>query len=73
MAKYPYPWSSDILIFLHEMKVIDKRTKDNLFDINNIRNRYIHPTFEGEPMHDAINTLNKLCQTIDLILVQKDS
>jgi hypothetical protein len=53
------------------MEVIDKKTKDNLFEINGIRRRYIHPPFEGDPMNDAIYTLNKLCKTIDLILKHK--
>ena len=55
-------------IFYTGWEIIDKKIKDNLFDINNVRNRYIHPTFEGEPKNDAIYTLNKLCKTIDLIL-----
>lgn len=69
-ALYHIPYS-DILDFLCDMKVIDKTTKDNLFKINNLRRRYIHPTFEGDPMNDAIFTLNKLCKTIDLILKSK--
>ena len=69
-ALYHIPYS-DILGFLYDMGVIDKKTKGNLFEINNIRRRYIHPTFEGDPMKDAIFTLNQLCKTIDLILKSK--
>ena len=65
LYRIPY---SDILDFLYDMKVIDKKIKDNLFEINNKRHRYIHPTFKGDPMNDAVFTLNKLCETIDLIL-----
>ena len=68
-ALYNIPYSS-LSDFLYEMKEIDKQIKNNLFQINTIRNRYI-PTLEGVPENDAVHTLNLLCRTIDLIIKLK--
>lgn len=70
-ALYRIPYS-DILNLLYGINIINERIKKNLFKINMIRNKYIHPTFDGEPMDDARNTLNLLCKTIDLILKHRE-
>jgi hypothetical protein len=57
LYRIPY---SEILNLLYDIKIINKEIKDNLYDINMTRNRYIHPTLEGEPEKDDLSTqLNK--------------
>jgi hypothetical protein len=68
LYRIPY---SEILNLLNDIKIISKEIKYNLHDINMTRNRYIHPTLEGEPEKDAMSTLNLLCKTIDLIIESK--
>ena len=68
LYRIPY---GEILKFLFSLDEFDKEIKDNLFKINDIRNKYVHPQFSGDPFKDAKDTLNLLCKTIDLIIMHR--
>jgi hypothetical protein len=58
-----------IVDFLLDVGVITKGIKDDMMRINDLRNRYVHPTFESEnPGQDAKTSLNLLCKVIDSII-----
>jgi hypothetical protein len=68
LYRIPY---SELLNFLLDLNEFDEQIKKNLFKINTIRNKYVHPNTVGNPFDDAKNTLNLLCETIDLIIKHK--
>lgn len=60
--KIPY---STLIELLVSMEVITEQMKMDMYKINNIRQKYIHPILEGNPYSDAKKTLNLLCKIID--------
>jgi hypothetical protein len=59
--------------FLVGTGLITKQMKSDIMEINNVRNRYVHPQFEKDTSaHDAEVLLNLLCKIIDsLIIIRK--
>lgn len=57
-----------IVDFLFSIGLITKGIRDNMVRINDIRNKYVHPTLTpNKSFDDAKNCLNILCRIIDAI------
>lgn len=57
-----------IVDFLLSIGLITKGIRENMVKINDIRNRYVHPTLRPDnSFDDAKNCLNLLCKIIDAI------
>jgi hypothetical protein len=62
LFKIPY---STLIELLLSMRMITEQMKKDMSQINDIRQRYIHPILEGDLHNDAKQTLNLLCEIID--------
>lgn len=60
---YKLPFNS-LVDFFWKMGSFNKDTRSLMFQISDIRNRYVHPT-TVRPAEDAIKTLNLLCKVLE--------
>jgi hypothetical protein len=57
-----------LIDFIHELDYIDNNVRNKMIKINDMRNKYVHPTLEKiEPFDDAKFCLNNLCNIVDFI------
>jgi hypothetical protein len=54
-----------IVQFLKNIGLINPRIETNMYEINNLRNKYVHPLLEGSSYEDAQKSINLLCKIID--------
>jgi hypothetical protein len=60
--KIPY---SALLELLHGIGLVTGQTESDMFKMNRIRQRYVHPLLEGNLYQDARDSINLLCWIID--------
>ena len=57
-----------LIDFLAEFNFISKNAKNDIFQLAQYRNNYLHPTFNVDPQKDASFCLNKLLKIVDAVL-----
>ncbi|MGH9975700.1 MAG: hypothetical protein ACRD8Z_07680 [Nitrososphaeraceae archaeon] len=63
LFKIPY---STLVELIENTTLINRQVASDLMKMNNIRQRYIHPTLGGDLYEDAKKSINLLCHIIDL-------
>ena len=57
-----------LIDFIHSLEYINEDVRSRMIQINNRRNKYVHPTLEKiDPFEDAKFCINNLCCIIDFI------
>lgn len=57
-----------LINFLYHAGVIDEKSKVVLHEINEARNKHIHPKMSSDVKKDALDVLNLLCEAIENLL-----
>jgi hypothetical protein len=54
-----------IVKFLKNLGLISPKLESYMYEINQLRNSYVHPLLEGNSYDDALKSINLLCKIID--------
>ncbi len=70
-AFFRIPYST-LIPLLKESRLITEDIAKRMNQINDLRQRYVHPVLEGNPYEDAKKAMNILCAVITLYYTMKD-